>query len=151
MLFRSLPADGNNNSWLDVNTTKKGSNDYDSTCLGEYDEGRENIYRLVVTEPLCNVWIAMAAWKGEDHDYEGVEGVEGEGFDCWGKPFRYAGITLDDACPPGLSCLNQSVDSDSDGWNFIEVGNLDPGTYYIMVDNKLCGDEVKDQIGRAHV
>jgi hypothetical protein len=94
--------------YSDLNQTNCARlNDYTETCLGYYDGGEDIIYEMTITAATA-VAITMdplgATWTG---------------------------VALDDACPPDGSCI--AISTGSSGIRYI-TANLDPGTYYIMVD-----------------
>jgi hypothetical protein len=92
-----------------MQTTCGRIDDYDATCLGSYDGGEDIIYELNVSTATC-VNVTM--------DPLGTS---------------WTGIALDDECPPGASCIAYSTNTGSGAHGFNDI-DLDPGTYYIMVD-----------------
>ncbi|MHC4866422.1 MAG: DUF7901 domain-containing protein [Planctomycetota bacterium] len=94
--------------YTDTNTTCGRGDDYNDTCLAEYDDGEDIIYEVSVTEAMdVNVTL-----------------------DPCGTP--YTGIAIDDTCPPGSSCMRHSINNEAVPHGFCL--HLEPGTYYIMVD-----------------
>ena len=90
-------------------TTCGFGNDITETCLGVYDGGEDKVYAWTVSVAGdYNIWLNPGA-------------------DTW------TGILLDDNCPPDAACIDYSVMS-SAAIHGIECVNLQPGTYFIMVD-----------------
>jgi hypothetical protein len=90
-------------------TTCGRINNYNTTCLGFYDDGEDIIYQITVTTPVT-VDIAMHTNTS------------------------YTGMCIANTCPPGASCINMSTYIYS-GWQFMYYIPLNAGTYWIMVDN----------------
>lgn len=115
-IYLTLPGDGI--PYADVNTTCGNGNDYDDTCLGNYDGGEDIIYELNLTEDRCldiQVYSDSPGWVT-------------------------AGVAIDTTCPPGGTCL--AFDTDPDG-NPRLIVELAAGTYYIMFDtwpSPICTD-----------
>jgi hypothetical protein len=85
-------------------------NNYDNTCLGNFDGGEDIIYQLNLSENL-NLSILIDP-----------------------KSSVFTGILIDDACPPDPStCLAKSVKSTAVPHGIVNIA-LTVGTYYIMVD-----------------
>jgi hypothetical protein len=103
----TLPADFD---YFATDTTCDRIDDYEDTCLGYYDGGDDIIYELDVTEhvKIC---------------------VE---LDPLGE--YWTGIAIDDTCPPGYTCIEFSTSGYSNAPHGFDV-ELDPGTYYIMIDS----------------
>jgi hypothetical protein len=91
-----------------TNTTCGRGDDYNNTCLGNYDGGEDIIYELNLTV---------------GGDYKIV-------LDPCGTPDT--GIAIDDSCPPDNSCLAQSTSQSSNPHGFCVT--LPQGTYYAMID-----------------
>lgn len=96
--------------FLDVNHTTDKENNYTDTCLAEYDNGNDIIYRLTIAATQCVDITVTGAGPGDN----------------------WIGIALDNVCPPSLACIAQGT---SQG-NVATISNLTltPGTYYIMID-----------------
>jgi hypothetical protein len=94
--------------YVDVNSTCGANDDWEDTCLGSYDGGDDFIYKLVVTETMTVDIVVSGA-------------------------ISWTGLALDDACPPGASCLAYATAYS--GEVSISQYTLDPGTYYVMVDS----------------
>jgi hypothetical protein len=92
---------------------------YDLTCLGDYDGGADMVIELLVTDSM-NVDITL---------------------DPKGTPMT--GFCIDDACPPGQSCIRGSASIDGDPYCLPNL-NLEPGTYYIIVDSKASQGCIPD-------
>ncbi len=104
----SLPAQL---PYSDLSQTTCGRlNNYDATCLGNYDGGEDIIYKVdVTTSTMINITLNP-------------------------KGTTYTGFLVDDACPPDPStCIAKSTNSSSTA-HTIKNLTLAPGTYYIMVD-----------------
>jgi hypothetical protein len=94
--------------YTDTNTTCGRGDDYNDTCLAEYDNGEDIIYEVNVTEAMdVNVTLDPCGTT-------------------------YTGIAIDDTCPPGSSCMRHSINNEATPHGFCL--HLEPGTYYIMVD-----------------
>ncbi|MCK4657905.1 MAG: hypothetical protein KAV82_00145 [Phycisphaerae bacterium] len=105
----SLPGDGI--PYVDAhNTTCGHGNDYEDTCLDDYDQGEDIIYELTLTYDLCL-----------DISVDSI---------CCG--WICAGIALDNVCPPSDPCLEYATDFSGDP--SMQV-SLTAGTYYLMFDN----------------
>jgi|GEM_PF-1689791 len=113
----NLPADL---PYTDAGQTNCGrGNDYDATCLGSYDGGEDMIYQVNVTSAVA-VDITM--------DPKGT---------------TWTGMALDDDCPLDPStCLYKSTGSS--GSRILSNVQLDPGTYYIMIDTYPTPDCIPD-------
>jgi len=103
----TLPAEL---EYLDTNSTCGRGADYQDTCLWFYDDGEDIIYELIVTETI-GVEITL--------DPKGTE---------------YTGFCLDDSCAPDGTCIASSTSGYGDPHS-MGCMELEPGTYYIMVDN----------------
>jgi hypothetical protein len=96
--------------FLDTNSTADKANDYSDTCLGQYDNGNDILYRLEITNTQCLDITVTGAQAGDD----------------------WIGVALDDVCPPAAACIAQGT---SQGTVATITGlNLAPGTYYLMID-----------------
>lgn len=96
--------------YTNTNYTCGRVNDYSTTCLGNYDGGEDIIYALNVTASQ-KVDILL---------------------DPTGE--TYSGILIDATCPPNeTTCLGTATGSSS-GVRGIYGVQLEPGTYYIMID-----------------
>jgi hypothetical protein len=90
-------------------TTCGRGNDYDATCLGLYDGGEDAVYRLDI-QATTTVRIVMDP-----------------GSTAW------TGLAVFDGCPDTGNCLAHSTSSTATP-RVISALDLEPGTYYIMVD-----------------
>jgi hypothetical protein len=109
----TLPADGL--PYVHTDTTCGRGNDYQETCLGEWDGGEDFLYKLVLTEAQC-VNISLTG------------------------TLDYVGLAVFTACPPGAGCVEYRQ-SWSAGNPMIRGLDLSAGTYYIMIDtwlNPIC-------------
>ncbi len=97
-------------------TTCGRGNDYDDTCLGYYDSGEDILYELNV----------------ETAGYFQVS------LDPMGT--TYTGIGIGDTCPLGAECLEVRTASSSSVPYSTECIQLDPGTYYMMIDTWAAPD-----------
>lgn len=96
-------------------------NDYtSSTCLGSQDEGPDVIYSFTLST-ATSVEIILSAHLAEPPQ------------ETWVMP----GILLSDHCPPDWTCI-----ASASAWTIDEsiplvlaCNELQPGTYYVMVDN----------------
>lgn len=98
----------------DDDTTCGRGNDYAATCMGDFDEGEDAIYRLTVTEEVTidiRVTASAASYPG------------------------YAGIAVFSACPDDDpdSCIATAVTGVNP--DRIQGLNLTPGDYYLMIDS----------------
>ncbi len=106
-LFLTLPGDGL--PYVDDNTTCGHGNDYDETCLGNYDGGEDIIYELTLTDDRClDIQV-----------------------DSTDPGWITAGVVIDTVCPPGGTCLAFDTDPEGDPRLMVE---LTAGTYWIMFD-----------------
>ncbi|MHC4498102.1 MAG: hypothetical protein ACYS21_03200, partial [Planctomycetota bacterium] len=94
--------------YTDTNTTCGRGDDYNDTCLGDYDDGEDIIYEVNVAEAM-DVNITL---------------------DPCGT--TYTGIAIDDSCPPASTCIKYSRNDPATVHGFCL--HLEPGLYYIMVD-----------------
>jgi hypothetical protein len=92
----------------DLNQSNCGSDLFDETCLGSYDNGDDIVYRLDVNE-TTNIKI--------DLDPKGT---------------TYAGMAVYDDCPDVGTCL-VTVTNGSSSDPMVGEGTLDAGTYYLMI------------------
>lgn len=90
-------------------TTCGHSDDYNSTCLGSYDNGEDYVFRLEVLGFMC------AIIELDPH---------GTG---------WTGIAIDDTCPPDGDCLAMSTKSTGVP-HYTPPVMLEAGIYYIIVD-----------------
>jgi len=106
------PIEINALPFSDLNQTTTGrGNNYNATCLNDFDGGEDIIYRLEVTS-LVTINVSL---------------------DPKGTP--RTGIALSDGCPLSSLCLAMSYDLYNGG--AVAHGftvSLEPGFYYIMVD-----------------
>ena len=112
----TLPAEL---EYLDTNYTCGRGADYQDTCLWLYDGGEDIIYELTVTETI---------------------GVE---ISLDPKGTAYTGFCLDDSCAPDGTCIAYSTSGYGDPHS-LGCMELEPGTYYIMVDNWPTPDCIPD-------
>ena len=105
--------------YADVAQTTCGRlNDYNATCLGNYDGGEDIIYLLTVTADTC---------IDIDLDVKGT---------------TWTGICIDTTCPPDTGCI---VSSTTYTGNHQFTGlSLAAGTYYIMIDTYPIPDCIPD-------
>jgi len=104
----TLPADL---PFSDLAQTTCGRlNDYDETCLGDYDEGEDTIYELTVTDATV-ITITM------DPDVT-----------------HYTGLLISYDCP-NIAQYCKHFDYGTDGIRKLEYQKLIPGTYYVMVSS----------------
>lgn len=96
--------------FVDTNTTNDKANDYTGTCLGQYDNGKDILYRLEIQTARC-IDITVAGATPNDN---------------------WIGVALHDACPPAAVCLAQATSQGSVAT--ITGLNLAAGTYYLMID-----------------
>ncbi len=91
--------------YTESNTTCDRGNNYEETCLGSYDGGEDIIYEFTLDVAMClQVNVVGSSWTG---------------------------VVIDDSCPPAADCIAYGTAS---GGSPFARANLDPGTYYIMVD-----------------
>lgn len=115
-----VPADMNGgpnyNSYIDEGQTTCGRiDDYNNTCLDEWDGGEDIIYRLDVTQAID---VDIFLDPGETN---------------------WTGILIDDNCPPDeTDCIQYSVIGS--GAHGLYNVSLEPGIYYIMVDTYAYPD-----------
>jgi hypothetical protein len=107
--------------YTDASQTTCGRiDDYNGiTCLGYYDGGEDIIYKLTVSS-ATNVDITL--------DPKGT---------------AWTGVAIDNACPPGATCMAYSTNSGSTAHGMTGVA-LTAGTYYIMVDTWPSPDCIPD-------
>lgn len=96
--------------FVDTNSTSDKANDYSDTCLGQYDNGNDIVYRLEIGSAQC-VDIVVTGAQASDN---------------------WIGIALDDVCPPNAACIAQATTQGNVAT--ITGLNLAPGTYYLMID-----------------
>lgn len=96
--------------FVDTNTTTNKGNDYSDTCLGQYDNGNDIVYRLDIGSAQCIDITVTGAQAGDN----------------------WIGLAVDDVCPPSAACLAQG----SSQGTVATITNLalTPGIYYLMVD-----------------
>ncbi len=94
----------------DAYSTCGHGNDYDATCMGTYDGGEEIIFELDVAASMC-VDLSIDSYDG------------------------YTGFAVFESCPADdpESCI--AVAGSSSDVNVIAGLQLDPGTYWVMVDS----------------
>lgn len=102
----TLPYSGLNH------TTAGALNDYDNTCLNDFDGGEDVIYEMTLASETT-ILVTLDP-KGTKH----------------------AGIALNDDCfdSPSSVCLALATDTWGDGLEMSFTITLDAGTYYFMVD-----------------
>ncbi len=99
-----------NDSYIDEDQTTCGrKDDYDNTCLGNWDREEDIIYRLDVTEEIA------------------IDVFLDPGLTNW------TGILIDDNCPPDETDCIQYSTIGIGAHGLYDIA-LDPGIYYIMVD-----------------
>ncbi|MCK4856716.1 MAG: dockerin type I repeat-containing protein [candidate division Zixibacteria bacterium] len=99
-----------NDSYIDQNQSTCGrKDDYDNTCLGNWDRQEDIIYRLDVADTVeINIFLDPG-------------------------PTDWTGILIDDNCPPDeTDCIQYSTIGL--GAHGLYDLTLEPGTYYIMID-----------------
>ncbi len=101
-----LPAFPAGAPHIEAGSTVGAGDDYDDTCLDDYDGGEDLIYEFEVTETTCLRFTLDAAT-------------------IW------AGFAIATECTGFDSCI--AVADSSDDPDILQLV-LDPGTYYIMVD-----------------
>lgn len=94
----------------DINTTADKQEDYSTTCLGDYDIGNDIMYQFSIASTRC-LDITVSGATAADHSI---------------------GVVLDDACPPGATCLAFATTPGTVAT--ISNQTLGPGTYYVMID-----------------
>ncbi|MCP4251377.1 MAG: hypothetical protein GY778_30445, partial [bacterium] len=104
----TLPADL---PYTNGNTTCGRGDDYDDTCLGDWDGGEDLLYELIVTEDTC-VGIVVT----DQSTYGG-----------------WFGFAVDDVCPPSLSDCIATATAYAEIAGLTDVF-LTAGTYFVMVD-----------------
>ncbi len=104
--------------YTDVNTTVGRINNYNATCMGSYDGGEDIIYQFTITQPYF------------------VSAQLNPGGTTW------TGIAIMSECPssPTATCLGLSTNSSST--THTASANLNPGTYYIMIDTYPSPDNI---------
>lgn len=96
-------------------------NDYSgTTCLGSNDAGPDAIYSFTLTS-VTSVEIILNAHLASPPQ------------ESWVMP----GILLSDHCPPDANCIAFASTWTVDGFTplYLSCRELQPGTYYIMIDN----------------
>ena len=93
-----------------LGTTCGRGNDYEDTCLEQWDGGEDFICEVHVTEEMV-ITIVLGTFDTD-----------------------WTGVAIDDTCPPGNSCLAYSTAGDNEYWQHTEMVHLVPGTYYVIVD-----------------
>lgn len=91
-------------------TTCGRSNDYDATCLGNYDGGEDFVLEFEL-QWLMSVLITLTPHSTS-----------------------FTGVLVSDHCPPDGDCLAFSTQNGISSHEIV-LPYLEPGTYYIMVDN----------------
>ena len=84
-------------------------NNYDTTCLGFYDEGEDVIFRLDISE-IKNVKITLETTT------------------------LGTGMLLTDECPGGEECIAMATNPGSGGCSVTSI--LPPGSYFLMIDTR---------------
>lgn len=115
-LMITLPAQGF--PYVTVNSTCGRGDDYRDTCLGDYDDGEDIIYRLTLTQ-----------------DRNLRFHVVGEGL---------IGIALANECPPAADCRAYDTEHIDLGYVTLDV-ELTAGVYTLMLDTRptpACTDFV---------
>ena len=103
--------------FVDANTTADKGNEYASTCLGDYDNGLDVLYRLTIATAQC-VDITVTGATPNDN---------------------WIGVAVGTTCPPGAACVAQGT---SQGTVATITGlNLTPGTYYLVIDRWPLGSD----------
>jgi len=90
-------------------TTCGMGNDYDNTCLGYYDGGKDIIYELELI-------------------YPGFYIFELETYNT-----SYSGMMISANCPDTGNCIAFTTSSSS-GYQYLQCVFLESGTYYVMID-----------------
>ncbi len=107
-----------------VGSTVGRNNDYDDTCLGGYDSGRDVVYRLTVPAPIVvNITLDPGSVDEEP-----------------GTPFT--AFALSKTCPP-TDCIVTARNAEGVPYG-VEYVVLREGTYYLMVDKWLLPDEIPE-------
>ncbi|MBK9118311.1 MAG: choice-of-anchor L domain-containing protein [Phycisphaerales bacterium] len=106
--------------YYDTRTTSDKSNDYTDTCLGNYDNGKDILYELTITNTQC-VDITVTGATPQDN---------------------WIGVAVDTLCPPDASCYALATSQGS----VATISNLTlvPGMYYLMIDRWPQGDDKLD-------
>lgn len=105
-----------NNAYIDENQTNCGrGNNYEQTCLDNWDKGEDIIYMLDVSE---TVTVDILLDPG---------------------PTNWSGILIDDNCPPDETDCIQYSTANTGAHGLYEL-TLNPGCYYIMVDTYASPD-----------
>ncbi len=115
IVIPSLPFSVDNASNCGFNNNYSGS-----TCLSSQDAGPDVIYSFTLTTET-SVEIILNAHLADPPN------------EVWVMP----GILLSDHCPPDWSCIASASSWTVDGFTplYLSCNALQPGTYYIMVDN----------------
>jgi hypothetical protein len=92
--------------YTDNNTTCGRGNNYEETCLGNYDGGEDIVYEFTLTE-LTKIGIDLATTA------------------------TWTGVLVTSECPIAMDC--ETFITGSLGPKYLEA-TLDAGTYYIMID-----------------
>lgn len=96
--------------YLSSESTCDRGNYYDSTCLGYYDGGEDFIMEITLPQ-LMSLMFTLNP-----------------------KGTTYTGMSLSDHCPPDSDCIAVASQYGSN-YLTLEIPLLEPGTYYLMVDN----------------
>ena len=99
-----------------LGTTCGRGNDYENTCLGQWDGGEDLICEVHVLDEMVIEMVMHAFDTG------------------------WTGVAIDDTCPPGDSCLAYSTAGSDEYWHHTEMVHLMPGTYYVIVDTRPSPD-----------
>ncbi len=106
-LLINLPADL---PYSDLSQTTCGRiDDYNATCLGNYDGGEDIIYEITVAS-TTSVVITL--------DPKGT---------------LWTGMALDDTCPPDGTCIDYATDNTGNPYS-MACQTLGTGVYYLMID-----------------
>ncbi|MBN2054434.1 hypothetical protein JW905_05905 [bacterium] len=98
----------------DSATTCGRIDDYDASCLLQFDEGEDLVYELFITEDTCvDIGVVMTD-SMLDHT---------------------VGVALDSVCPPGIPCIAFDRADYNEYGAALPGQQLAPGTYYMMVDS----------------
>ncbi len=73
-------------------------------------------------------------------DYSPYADIDGSGCANLSDLAVPLAVAIDDACPPGYSCLASSTAAGDEYWHHTEMVHLMPGTYYVIVDTWPSAD-----------
>ena len=115
ILIPSLPFSANN-----VTTCGGYTANYNSPCVSNSGDGPDVVYSFTLTS-VTSVEVIMNSYLAPPPN------------ETWVMP----GLLLSDHCPPDGNCI-----ASASGWTIVEsiplaltCSNLQPGTYYVVVDN----------------